>query len=62
MYRNLPGSIYLLTGTKFLMMGSNFVYQFLALFLTKKVGVSEETTGLFFVASTGRRSSRSPRC
>jgi MFS family permease len=52
MYRNLPASVYWLAAAKFLMMAGNFVYQFFALFLTKKVGLSEEAAGLFFTAST----------
>jgi MFS family permease len=52
MYRSLPAGVYWLALAKFLMMGGNFVYQFLALFLTKKVGITEEAAGLLFAAST----------
>jgi MFS family permease len=52
LYRNLPAGVYWLALAKFLMMGGNFVYQFFALFLTKRVGLTESTAGLFFTAAT----------
>jgi MFS family permease len=50
-FRNLPRSIYLLCFAKTLMAAGNFVYPFLALYLTSKLGMKQDVAGSFFLAA-----------
>lgn len=50
-FRNLPRSIYLLFFAKTLMAAGNFVYPFLALYLTNKLGMKQDVAGSFFLAA-----------